>query len=143
MGTPPGTWLARPSPTRGRYWLNEDNKPPTAWPTPPPPSTDRSEGAYFGAHGTEDDEPRVTVTDAQGTRPLYHHVGHSPTGYSPRQSLPCRRQLCQPGRAHGIVPRKPDEPMLEFCGSYGGRQIDTFAHPGAPEMNSLRHPRLA
>ncbi len=29
-------------------------------------------------------------------------------------------------RAHGIVPRKPDEPMLEFCGSYGGRQIDTL-----------------
>ena len=25
---------------------------------------------------------QVTITDVEGTRPVYHHVGHSPTGYS-------------------------------------------------------------
>ncbi len=69
-----------PLPPRGKYWLNEDTKPPTPWPTPPTPSVDRREGAYVGTTG--DLDHTITVTDAEGTRPLYHHVRHSPTGYS-------------------------------------------------------------
>ena len=70
-----------PLPPRGRYWLNEDTKPPTPWPAPPPPSVNQAQGAYVGTRNAHQDS-RVTVTDAEGTRPLYHHVGHSPTGYS-------------------------------------------------------------
>jgi hypothetical protein len=70
-----------PVPPRGKYWQYEDNKPPTPWPAPPPPSVGRAEGAYVGTH-TPQGNAQVTITDAEGTRPLYHYVGHSPTGYS-------------------------------------------------------------
>jgi hypothetical protein len=72
-----------PLPPRGKYWLNEDSKPPTPWPSPPPPSVNRSEGAYVGTHADDHNAHiTITITDADGTRPLYHHVYHSPTGYS-------------------------------------------------------------
>lgn len=70
-----------PLPPRGKYWLNEDSKPPKAWPAPPPPSVNRADGAYVGTQ-TADHDATVTVTDAEGTRYLYHHVLFSPTGYS-------------------------------------------------------------
>lgn len=70
-----------PLPPHGKYWLTEDNKPPKPWPDPPQPSVNRAEGAYVGTQ-TAHQNSQVTITDTHGTRPLYHHVLHSPTGYS-------------------------------------------------------------
>jgi hypothetical protein len=69
-----------PLPPVALRWLEEDRKPPKAWPTPPPPSVGRDVGAYHGRPG--DGGYEVTCVDAGGERPLYHAVHWSPTGYS-------------------------------------------------------------
>jgi hypothetical protein len=69
-----------PLPPKSRWWLEEDQKPLTAWPGPPPPSVGRKVGAYHGRSGAGAFE--VLCVDEAGERPLYHAVEDSPTGYS-------------------------------------------------------------
>jgi hypothetical protein len=61
-----------------QWWKEFDQRPPRAWPQPPPPSVGRSVGAYHGH--AEDLESTVIVVDEEGSRPLYHAVEWSPTG---------------------------------------------------------------
>lgn len=86
--TPDLKWARRrahgwdvPLTPRGKRWARLAAKPPTPWPAPPTPSLDKAEGAYVGTTG-DDLDYLITVTDADGARPLYHHAEHSPTGYS-------------------------------------------------------------
>lgn len=67
-----------PLPPRAQWWKEFDQRPPRAWPAPPPPSVGRSVGAYHGR--SQLDENTVTVVDEDGPRPLYHAVEWSPTG---------------------------------------------------------------
>jgi hypothetical protein len=71
---------AVPLPPKSRWWLEEDQTPPTEWPGPPAPSVGRDVGAYHGRSG--DGEFEVLCLDEAGERPLYHSVEGSPTGYS-------------------------------------------------------------
>jgi hypothetical protein len=69
-----------PLPPKAQWWLEQDQKPLRPWPGPPLPSVSRRDGAY---HGRENDsEYEVLSVDEAGTRPLYHAVEASPTGYS-------------------------------------------------------------
>jgi hypothetical protein len=70
---------AFPLPPKSMRELREHQK-PIRWPAPPPPSTGRTEGVYCGTHTGR--TRTVTITDAEGNRPLYHHVKHSPTGFA-------------------------------------------------------------
>jgi hypothetical protein len=67
-----------PLPPRARWWKEFDQRPPRAWPTPPPPSVGRAVGAYHGH--SESLENSVSVVDEEGSRALYHAVDSSPTG---------------------------------------------------------------
>lgn len=70
-----------PLPPRAQWWLEEDSKPPEPYPAPPPPTVHEHDvGAYVGAwdHGGGE----VQIVLANEARPLYHYVGHSPTGFS-------------------------------------------------------------
>jgi hypothetical protein len=67
-----------PLPPRAQWWKEFDERPPRAWPAPPPPSVGRSVGVYHGH--SEDLECTVTVVDSTGSRSLYHAVEWSPTG---------------------------------------------------------------
>jgi hypothetical protein len=66
-----------PLPARGRWWMENDARPPQPWPAPPTPSVGAQEGAYHGH-----DRHTVLRVDARGQEPLYHAVEHSPTGLS-------------------------------------------------------------
>jgi hypothetical protein len=69
-----------PLPPAGQWWLERDSEPLKAWPSPPPPSLGRETGAYIGSKGHG--EYRVEVADEFGSRPLYHYVDSSPTGFA-------------------------------------------------------------
>lgn len=71
---------AVPLPPSAQWWLEEDSRPPRAWPPPAPPSVGRSIGAYHGRH--RDHEYDVLSVDEEGERPLYHAVEDSATGYA-------------------------------------------------------------
>jgi hypothetical protein len=71
-----------PLPPRGQWWLEEDNRPPTALPSPPTPSFwHHDTGAYAGVW-TDDGGGEVNVVVAGETTRLHHYVNHSPTGFS-------------------------------------------------------------
>jgi hypothetical protein len=71
-----------PLPPRGQWWLEEDNRPPTALPSPPAPSFwHHDTGAYAGVW-TDDGGGEVNVVVAGVTTRLHHYVNHSPTGFS-------------------------------------------------------------
>ncbi|MFB9250495.1 DUF6166 domain-containing protein [Sphaerisporangium melleum] len=69
-----------PLPPRGKRWLIEDSRKPEPRPTPPPASAPRAVGAYLGRKDVGPGE--VLISDIEGQRPLYHHLAHSPTGFS-------------------------------------------------------------
>jgi hypothetical protein len=69
-----------PLPPRSQWWLEQDERPPTAWSSPPSPSVGCDAGAYHGRSRVGDFE--VRSVDVAGERPLYHAVEDSPTGYS-------------------------------------------------------------
>lgn len=69
-----------PLPPKAQRWLEQDQKPPAAWPIPPPPSVGQDAGAYHGR--TLEHKFEVVCVDETGERPLYHAVEDSPTGYS-------------------------------------------------------------
>jgi hypothetical protein len=73
-------WMV-PIPPNAARWRLEESDPPSAWPSPPPATVGRSEGAYLGAKGN----PRNSVEIAEPARdrlPLYHYVDSSPTGFA-------------------------------------------------------------
>jgi hypothetical protein len=67
-----------PLPPRSQWWHEFDRRPPTPWPSPPPPTVGTSIGAYYGS--SHDFENDVEIVDEAGTQPLYHAVDSSPTG---------------------------------------------------------------
>jgi hypothetical protein len=69
-----------PLPPAGAIAWERDHEPLKPWPAPPLPSMYRDVGTYIGVKGDDYDE--VKVVDADGPRPLYHYVDHSPTGLS-------------------------------------------------------------
>jgi hypothetical protein len=117
-----------PLPPAGAIAWQRDQEPLKPWPVPPLPSMYRDVGTYVGVKGEHFDD--VKVVDAEGPRPLYHYVDHSPTGLSwgyagagpsdlARSLLADRLGYVPSGAIYGVfrdevVARLPDDWTLNF-----------------------------
>jgi hypothetical protein len=70
-----------PLPPRGRWWYLHDQEPPKPWPSPSPPSLERSEGVYLGAAALDRNSVEIAEPGRE-LRPLYQYVDSSPTGFA-------------------------------------------------------------
>jgi len=71
---------AVPLPPHAQWWYERDHEPLRPWPQRPPSSVGREQGAYHGRR--VDMRHEVVIVDEAGSRPLFHAVDISPTGFS-------------------------------------------------------------